>query len=87
MRSITTAAIPTAMTVAISSMIRLTTSLFFVALHTIGKLTAALVKDVRTVALPASEAVIFPCMAMVAAAAVVLALLTSPPNTPVANIP
>jgi hypothetical protein len=49
--------------------------------------TAALVKEVRTVALPAREALIFPCIAIVAAAAVVLALLTSPPKIPVANIP
>jgi hypothetical protein len=35
---------------------------------------------VSTVVLPASEALILPCMAMVAAAAVVLALLTSPPK-------
>lgn len=40
-----------------------------------------------SVLLPLSEVVIWPCIAMVAAAAVVLVLLTSPPNTPVANIP
>ena len=75
------------MTVAVSSVTLFTTALFLVALQTIGKLTAALANDVSTVVLPASEALILPCMANVAAAAVVLALLTKPPKTPVANMP
>jgi hypothetical protein len=41
----------------------------------------------RTVVLPAKAGLIFPCIAIVAAAAVVLALLTSPPNTPGASMP
>lgn len=87
MRSMATARIPTPITVAVSSVTLLTTALFLVALQTIGKLTAALANDVSTVVLPASEALILPCMARVAAAAVVLALLTKPPKTPVANMP
>jgi len=39
------------------------------------------------VALPASKAVILPCIAIVGTAAVVLALLTSPPKMPVVNMP
>jgi hypothetical protein len=65
----------------------LTTGLFWVIRQTIGRLTTALVKDVSTVALPASDALILPCIAIVAAAAVVLALLTSPPKMPVTSIP
>jgi len=86
-RSIATAAIPTPRTVAILRANVRTTALLLMVRQTIGKFTAALAKDVNTVALPANEAVIFPCMAIVAAAAVVLALLTRPPKMPVANIP
>jgi len=54
-----------------------------------GRFTAALASDVRTVVLPASAGVILPCMAMVAAAAVVLALLSNPSKIqiPVASMP
>ena len=55
--------------------------------ETIGRFTAALASDVTTVALPASEALILPCVARVAAAAVVLTLLTKPPKTAVASMP
>ena len=65
----------------------LITVLFLVVRQIIGKLTAALASDVSTVALPAREALMVPCIAIVAAAAVVLALLTRPPKTPVANMP
>lgn len=82
-----TATIPMETTVAISRVNLLITALFLVVRQTIGRLTVALVKDVSTVVLPASEALIFPCIAIVAAAAVVLALLTSPPKMPVASIP
>jgi hypothetical protein len=87
MRSIVTTATPVPITVAIWIVNLLTTALFLVVRHTIGRFTAALLKDVSTVALPARAALIFPCMAMVAAAAVVLALLTKPPKMPVANMP
>ena len=87
MRSMATARIPIPITVAISMVTLLTTALFLVVLQTIGRLTAALAKDVSTLALPASEALILPCMAIVAAAAVVLALLTRPPKIPVASMP
>src|SRR5208282_5058196 len=87
MRSIATAAIPVAMTVAIWMANALMTVLFLVVFQIIGRFTAALAKDVSTVVLPARAAVILPCMAMVAAAAVVLALLTKPPKTPVASMP
>jgi hypothetical protein len=87
MRSTATAKTPVAITVAISMVSLFMTGLLFVIRHTIGKLTAALVRDVSTVALPASHALILPCMAIVAAAAVVLALLTRPPKTPEANMP
>lgn len=82
-----TATIPIEITVPTSRVNLLTTVLFLVVRQTIGRLTAALVRDVSTVVLPASEGLIFPCIAMVAAAAVVLALLTRPPKMPVANIP
>ena len=82
-----TAAIPVATTVDILNVSDFMTAVFFVVRQTIGRFTAALARLVRTVALPASAGVILPCMAMVAAAAVVLALLTKPPNTPVASIP
>ena len=75
------------MTLAIWRLARFTTLLFLVVRQRIGRLTAALAKEVSTVALPASAGDILPCIAMVAAAAVVLALLTRPPKTPVANIP
>src|SRR5437016_4809921 len=81
MRSTATAAIPIPTTGVISMVNLFTTALFLVVRHTIGRLTAALAKDARTVALPASEALILPCIAIVAAAAVVLALLTRPPKT------
>ena len=87
MRSTATARIPIAITVAISMVTLLTTALFLVALQMIGRFTPALANDVSTVVLPASEALILPCIANVAAAAVVLALLTKPPNTPVASMP
>ena len=86
-RSRVTAATPVPITVTIWIVNLLITVLFFVVRHTIGRFTAALAKDVSTVALPARDALIFPCIAIVAAAAVVLALLTRPPKTPVANMP
>src|ERR1700685_3112957 len=87
MRSMATAAIPVASTVTILKVRDFTTAVFFVVRQTMGRFTAALERLGRSVALPARAAVILPCMAMVAAAAVVLALLTSPPNMPVASIP
>src|ERR1700733_2954690 len=86
-RSTTTAATPIATTVKTSTLNLRTTALFLAARHTIGRLTAALDKEARTVVLPAKAGLILPCIARVAAAAVVLALLTSPPNTPVASMP
>jgi len=53
--------------------------------HTIGRLTAVFDKEARTVVFPAKAGLIFPCIAIVSA--VVLALLTSPPNTLVASMP
>ena len=78
---------PIKTTVTISIVNRLTTALFLVARQTMGRLTAALAKEVRTVVLPARAALILPCIAIVDAAAVVLALLTRPPTMPVASIP
>ena len=86
-RSTATAATPIATTVNTSTLNLRTTALFLAARHTIGRLTAALDKEARTVVLPAKAGLIFPCIAIVAAAAVVLALLTSPPKTPVASMP
>lgn len=63
------------------------TALFLAARHTIGRLTAALDKETRTVVLPVKARLIFPCIAIMTAAAVVLALLTNPPKTPVASMP
>lgn len=62
-------------------------ALFLAARHTIARFTAALDKEARTVVLPAKAGLIFPCIASAPAAAVVLALLTGPPNTPAASIP
>src|SRR6202050_487056 len=63
------------------------TVLSLVVRQTMGRFTPALANEVSTVVLPASAAVILPCMAMVAAAAVVLALLAKPPKMPVARMP
>jgi hypothetical protein len=52
--------------------------LFFAGRQTVGKLTAALALGGEHGALPTSDALILLSMAMVAAVAVVLALLTSP---------
>ena len=87
MRSIVTATIPVPITVAILIVNALVTALSLVVRQTIGRFTPALAKEVSTVVLPARAAVILPCIAMVAAAAVVLALLTSPPKMPVASMP
>lgn len=65
----------------------LITALSLMLRQTRGRLMTALAKDEIIATFPAREAVIFPCMAMVAAAAVVLALLTNPPNKPVASNP
>jgi hypothetical protein len=82
-----TAAIPVAITVAISRANLLMTVLSRVVRHTIGRFTAALVSDVSTAVLPASDGLILPCIAIVAAEVVVLALLTRPPKMPVASMP
>jgi len=74
-RSTTTAARPVATTVNTSTLNFRTTALFLAARHTIGRLTAALDKEASTVVLPARAALIFPCLAIVAAAAVVHPLL------------
>src|SRR5580704_3390107 len=87
MRSTATAAIPVAMTAVILMVKVLITALSLVVRQTMGRLTAALAREVRTVALPASAGDILPCMAMVAAAVLFLALLTRPPKTPVATRP
>jgi hypothetical protein len=76
-----------AIRVAISSASLPRADLFLVARQTIGTLIAALAKEARTVALPARDALILPWLAIVAAAAVVLALLTKPPMIPVASMP
>ncbi len=52
-RSTTTAAKPIATTVNTSTLSLRTTALFLAARHTIGRLTAALDKEARTVVLPA----------------------------------
>lgn len=53
----------------------------------IGRLIAALASEARTVVRPATAGLIWPCIAMVAAATVVLALLTNPPRKPTASTP
>ena len=87
MRSIATAIIPARATVAISSISRFVIVLSFVVRQTIGRLMTALAKEASTAALPADDGLSWPCTAIVAAAAVVLALLTSPPIMATANIP
>jgi len=78
---------PTIITAMISIVNRFTTYLSFIVFQTIGRLTMALASEEIIVTLPAKEAVILPCIAIVAAAAVVLALLAKPPNRPVASSP
>ena len=80
-RSTTTAASPIPTTVNTSTLSLRTTALFLAARHTIGGFTAALDREARTVVLRAKAGLTNPCIASVAAAAVVLALLTSPSNT------
>lgn len=80
-RSKITTAIPTIITAIISMVSLLTTFLSLIVFHTIGRLITALASEDTMVTLPANEAAIFPCMAMVAAAAVVLALEASLPKT------
>src|SRR3984957_3995662 len=75
-RSTTTAARPTPTRVTTSTLNLRTTALFLAARHTIGRFTAALDKEARTVVLPAKAELIFPCIAIVAAGAVGLALVT-----------
>lgn len=64
-----------------------TSLLSFMFFHTIGKLIIALAIEEIIAVLPARLGAICPCIAMVAAAAVVLALLTSPPTKPVTSMP
>ena len=75
------------MSVAVSIVSLFMTVLLLVVRHTMGRFTAALAREARIVALPARDGLIFPCIARVAAAAVVLALLTSPPAMLTASIP
>jgi len=62
-------------------------TLFLVTRQIIGRLIAALASEARTVVRPATAGLTWPCIAMVAAATVVLALLTSPPRKPTASTP
>lgn len=65
----------------------LTTFLLLMVFQTIGKSITALAMDDIIATLPATVAVILPCSAIVAAAAVVLAELINPPKKPVTIIP
>ena len=87
MRSTATAAIPIPITVAIFTVNPLTAALSLVVRQMMGRLTAALAKDEEGIVLTAVAGYFALHDNRVAAAAVVLALLTRPPKTPVANMP